>query len=74
METVQPPVDIVYSSPFYRCVQTIEPIAIGLRERQGRQVEIRAEPGFGYVVVRLSWTRITLSLPKVHCVPGALMT
>ena len=42
-----PPVDVIYSSPFYRCVQSVEPTARALERQMGRKIEIRGEPGLG---------------------------
>ncbi|KAL9044960.1 MAG: hypothetical protein Q9214_001944, partial [Letrouitia sp. 1 TL-2023] len=40
---IDPPIDYVYSSPMYRCLQTIEPAIGKLRNK----VKVRAENGFG---------------------------
>ncbi|KAI6798248.1 phosphoglycerate mutase-like protein [Hortaea werneckii] len=59
---VQPPVDLIYSSPFYRCLQTLSPFTDALADRQakidlsaletdaqthGRKVRVNVEPGLG---------------------------
>lgn len=45
--TLDPPVDVIYSSPFYRCLQTLKPTTEQLfRERGGGKV--RVENGVGY--------------------------
>lgn len=49
--SVDPSVDLVYSSPFYRCLQTLLPTTNGLVERQKQsgkgQVKVNVEPGLG---------------------------
>jgi transcription factor C subunit 7 len=45
---VEPPIDAIYSSPFYRCLQTVEPAAEHIKLRWGHEVKIRAELGVGY--------------------------
>lgn len=61
LETVKPPVDLVYSSPFYRCLQTLSPFTNALAEREAklalealetsrstaRKVRVNVEPGLG---------------------------
>lgn len=44
---LEPKVDVIYTSPFYRCVQTIEPAVQRLHAMKDHLVEIRGEPGFG---------------------------
>jgi transcription factor C subunit 7 len=50
---VDPPIERVYSSPYYRCLQTIEPFVsrksklIGHDGHEGTKLMIRAEPGVG---------------------------
>ncbi|KAI7218852.1 phosphoglycerate mutase-like protein [Hortaea werneckii] len=59
---VQPPVDLIYSSPFYRCLQTLSPFTDALADRQAkidlsaletdapthsRKVHVNVEPGLG---------------------------
>lgn len=50
---VDPPIERVYSSPFYRCLQTIEPFVsqrsnlVGKSGHKGKDLMIRAEPGVG---------------------------
>jgi transcription factor C subunit 7 len=46
--TLQPPVDAIYSSPFYRCLQTIKPLVEKLSTQQAVQ-KVRVETGLGYV-------------------------
>lgn len=50
-------IDRIYSSPFVRCLQTLEPVIKRLEERERRKkdgyghvVEVRGENGFGYVM------------------------
>ncbi|KAJ5182843.1 hypothetical protein N7492_000459 [Penicillium capsulatum] len=47
LEDVEPQIDVIYSSPFYRCVQTVEPAAERISSRRGKDMEIRPEPGVG---------------------------
>lgn len=46
--TVSPKPDLIYSSPFYRCIQTLAPYTNALAEREGKdKVKVRLEPGLG---------------------------
>lgn len=53
--SVAPPVDLIYSSPWYRCLQTLQPFVNALAEQRaktatsdhGRKTEIVVEPGVG---------------------------
>ncbi|OJD30103.1 phosphoglycerate mutase-like protein [Diplodia corticola] len=47
--TLDPPVDVIYSSPFYRCLQTLKPAAAQLFAPEGRLSgkKIRVENGLG---------------------------
>lgn len=42
---LDPSIDIIYSSPFYRCLQTIEPAV----EKLGENIEVKVDNGIGYV-------------------------
>ncbi|KAK7989714.1 hypothetical protein PG989_010029 [Apiospora arundinis] len=42
---VDPPIDQVYSSPYYRCLQTISPFVARLKEGQGKDVAAAAGDG-----------------------------
>lgn len=47
LKKIEPPVDVVYSSPFYRCLQTLKPFAdkvIPLSKSGGK---IKVENGIG---------------------------
>jgi transcription factor C subunit 7 len=45
---VQPPIDRIYSSPFYRCLQTLAPYVNKLAELKGQdEVKVIVEPGLG---------------------------
>jgi transcription factor C subunit 7 len=44
---LNPEVDIIYSSPFYRCIQTIHPLAEQLKKQRDRGLDIHGEPGLG---------------------------
>lgn len=43
---IEPPVDLIYSSPFYRCLQTLLPFADARAERDGK-VTVNIENGLG---------------------------
>lgn len=45
---LDPPVDRVYSSPFYRCLETLAPTVEKLEERGLGGGEIRGDNGIGY--------------------------
>lgn len=47
--TLDPPVDVIYSSPFYRCLQTLKPAVERLFHAEGRLPgdKIRVENGIG---------------------------
>jgi hypothetical protein len=48
LSTIEPPVDVIYSSPFYRCLQTLKPftdIYFGGGKSGGK---IRIDRGIGY--------------------------
>lgn len=50
--TLDPPVDVVYSSPFYRCLQTLKPTVEKLETEgrlQGEKKMVRVDNGFGEV-------------------------
>ena len=51
MSNIEPPVDVIYSSPFYRCLQTLKPFTD--RHFSGAKVngKIRIDRGIGYVHV-----------------------
>lgn len=58
--SLDPPVDVVYSSPFYRCLQTLGPTVEALQEK-GRGMEpgsgkggegVRVEHGIRYTLYR----------------------
>ncbi|KAF2168287.1 hypothetical protein M409DRAFT_21725 [Zasmidium cellare ATCC 36951] len=42
---LDPPVDLIYSSPFYRCLQTLKPFTTALAAR--KPIRINIEPGVG---------------------------
>jgi transcription factor C subunit 7 len=49
---VDPPVDLIYSSPFYRCIQTLFPFTNAVaeqkaREGRGEKARVVIEPGLG---------------------------
>ncbi|QIW96482.1 hypothetical protein AMS68_002000 [Peltaster fructicola] len=43
LHTVQPPVDLIYSSPWYRCLQTLQPFVTTLADK--RKIQPAAYPG-----------------------------
>jgi broad specificity phosphatase PhoE len=45
-----PRISYIYCSPFYRCLQTIQPLV----DRLGGKMEIRGDNGLGYVLLLLS--------------------
>ncbi|KAF2764507.1 phosphoglycerate mutase-like protein [Teratosphaeria nubilosa] len=46
--TLSPPIDKIYSSPFYRCIQTLSPFTDKLVEQKGKdKVQVILEPGLG---------------------------
>lgn len=47
--TIQPPIDRVYSSPFYRCLQTLKPTTDDLFGQGNLKGKIRVDQGIGYV-------------------------
>lgn len=44
---VSPPVDKIYSSPFYRCIQTLQPFTTARHEKNPGSGVIHVEPGVG---------------------------
>lgn len=49
MCAIEPPVDRIYSSPFYRCLQTLKPTTERLFEEGRGGRKIRIDRGVGYV-------------------------
>lgn len=45
--TLDPPVDRVVSSPFCRCIQTVQPFVDKVKQLQGRDIQILGEHGLG---------------------------
>ncbi|KAJ9656772.1 C6 zinc cluster transcription factor-like protein [Coniosporium apollinis] len=45
--SLDPPVDVVYSSPFYRCLQTLKPALERLEAECGKRLDVRVENGLG---------------------------
>jgi len=48
---VDPPVDLLYSSPFYRCIQTLSPFTDALVEQRSKAVDEPGKDGQGKVKV-----------------------
>jgi transcription factor C subunit 7 len=63
LSSIQPPVDVIYSSPYYRCLQTITPAAKKLFAQDKAGGKIRVENGFRFVHIHnymlLSFPRLT---------------
>jgi transcription factor C subunit 7 len=51
--SIVPPVDRVYSSPFYRCLQTLKPTTDRLFREGSAKGKIRIDRGVGYVEAQL---------------------
>ncbi|KAK5132517.1 hypothetical protein LTR08_008901 [Meristemomyces frigidus] len=47
LSQVDPPVDLVYSSPFYRCIQTLAPFTNARAAKAGGTTKVTVEPGLG---------------------------
>ena len=48
LASLDPPVDLIYSSPFYRCLQTLSPFTDRLVEARGEgKISVNVEPGVG---------------------------
>lgn len=48
LHSLDPPVNVIYSSPYYRCLQTLEPWTTQLAELSGpKRVTVNIEPGVG---------------------------
>ena len=47
---IDPPIDRVYSSPFYRCLQTLKPTTDRLFKEGKVKRQIRIDRGIGYVL------------------------
>ncbi|EME85706.1 uncharacterized protein MYCFIDRAFT_59682 [Pseudocercospora fijiensis CIRAD86] len=47
LKTLNPPVDLVYSSPFYRCLQTLKPFTDHLSSTKDSKPKIYVERGVG---------------------------
>ncbi len=45
--TLKPPPNMVYSSPFYRCLETLKPAVGELARLCGTDTRVRVEPGLG---------------------------
>ena len=46
--SVEPPIDRIYSSPFYRCLQTLKPTTERLFSQGRVKEKIRIDRGIGY--------------------------
>jgi transcription factor C subunit 7 len=51
---LDPPVDIIYSSPFYRCLQTLKPAIETLCAERKEFPLVRVENGIGYLLFLIS--------------------
>lgn len=67
LQSVDPPIERVYSSPYYRCLQTIEPFVTQALESpvQGGQRKIRGEPGLGEWYGAAPFQHPTSAAPEV---------
>lgn len=54
LRVIRPPIDRVYSSPFYRCIQTVTPFLRALG-REGGEAEAILDTGIGYAADQLSF-------------------
>ncbi|KAF2129454.1 phosphoglycerate mutase family protein [Dothidotthia symphoricarpi CBS 119687] len=66
---IEPPIDRIYSSPFYRCLQTIKPTTDRLFEEGKAQGKIRIDRGIGEFFGRATWDHPTppdLTLLTLH--------
>lgn len=48
---VDPPIDRIYSSPFYRCLQTLKPFSDSYFNEAKARGKIRVDRGIGYVLL-----------------------
>ena len=65
LNRVGPPVDRIYSSPFYRCLQTVKPFSDRLFDQGKTKGLIRIDRGIGYVfssrhVTCKAWQRVLI--------------
>lgn len=49
LSSLEPPVDVIYSSPFYRCLQTLKPFTDEHFSKGKASGKIRIDRGIGYV-------------------------
>ncbi|OAL45296.1 phosphoglycerate mutase-like protein, partial [Pyrenochaeta sp. DS3sAY3a] len=66
---IEPPIDRVYSSPFYRCLQTLKPTTDRLRAEGRIKDKIRIDRGIGEFFGRANWehpTPPTLEILNPH--------
>ena len=49
LANIDPPVERIYSSPFYRCLQTLKPFTDSLFRESKATKKIRIDRGVGYV-------------------------
>jgi transcription factor C subunit 7 len=62
---MEPPIERIYSSPFYRCLQTLKPTTDRLFQEGKAKGQIRIDRGVGYVkrLLLSSHIRSLLMLP-----------
>jgi transcription factor C subunit 7 len=66
LRTVDPPIERVYSSPYYRCLQTVEPfVTQDGSSPQGWRLRIRGEPGVGEWYGAAPFEHPTSAAPEV---------
>lgn len=52
LASIEPPVDRIYSSPFYRCLQTLKPFSDTYFNEEKSRKKIRVDRGIGYVILQ----------------------
>ena len=68
LSSIEPPIDVIYSSPFYRCLQTLKPFT-DLYFGDGKARKIRIDRGIGYA---RSVTSTTTTIAKLHDLVSSL--
>ncbi|KAF2757189.1 phosphoglycerate mutase-like protein [Pseudovirgaria hyperparasitica] len=56
LTSIQPPVDVIFSSPYYRCLQTLSPTVTSLRKSRQQDVRVRIEHGLAEFFGRAHFT------------------
>jgi len=66
---IEPPIERIYSSPFYRCLQTLQPTVARLSEEGKARCKIRVDRGIGEFFGRANWEHPsppTIQLLNLH--------